>query len=164
MPRAIAALVVGVLGVVAAPPVAAHPSSPGTVRDCTPDEVGRVLTTFIGAFNAGKFRRLDALFAAKRHSDDAPGFQWYSTGAPGDRTGKAAHNRATLIRYFKRRHAAGERLTLVDWQGGGAYRGYAGFGFHVIRKARDIPRAKRLVGKGSAICSDRGNMLALWSM
>jgi hypothetical protein len=121
---------------------------------------------FIAAFNAGDMRRLDTLFAWDDHdgNEATPSFQWYSTIGRGQRLGAASHDRSTLIPYFARRHAAHERLTLLEWSGGGMYRGYAGFGFRLIRTARDIPRPATHIGKGSAICTRSGPKLAVWSM
>ena len=135
-------------------------------RPCERDEVGRLIVRFVGALNAGKTARLDALFAKDDGDGNVmtPSFQWYSTGKPGERYGAAAENRATLVSYFRRRHAKHERLTLLAWSGGGNANGYAHFAFQLVRDADDAPRPLRLIGKGAAICTTRSTTIAVWSM
>jgi len=115
------------------------------------------------AFNAGDIRALDSLFARK-NGRDRPGFQWYSTGAPGARFGKTATNRSTLMPYFASRHRAHERLELLQLQGGNADDdAYADFAFHILRQARGL-RPTAFEGKGASICSRYGARIAVWSV
>jgi hypothetical protein len=147
------------------PAAGEHLQGSTRARDCTRPEVGQLIARFIRAFNAGDLRQLDSLFAPEDHDGDllTPSFQWYSTGSPGRRLGTAAGRRSTLIRYFARRHAARERLTLLSWSGGAMAFGYAHFAFRVIRRARDT-RPKELPGKGAAVCVGRYARIAVWSM
>jgi hypothetical protein len=141
------------------------PAAPG-LHDCTPAEAHRVAARFVHAFDHGEFGLLDRLFAADDGDGDAgtPSFQWYSTGAPGPRFGRAADDRSTLISYVRARHRQGEWLKLVWMSRGGASNGYFDFGFHVHRQARDLRRPGTFLGKGAAICSDHGAQLAVWSV
>ncbi len=145
--------------------VTATGSAGASLRDCTPPEAHRLVVRFVDAFNAGSSARLDALFAADDRDGDAgtPSFQWYSTGPPGARTGRAAYDRSTLIRYFAARHRRGERLRLLSMSRGGNANGYFHFSFHLVRQARDL-RPTAYEGKGAAICSDSGAHIAVWSV
>jgi hypothetical protein len=148
-----------VIGAVAVAVAAGAPGATAAdTRACAPTEVRQLVVRFIAAFNAGDMARLDAIFAKE------PGFQWYSTGKPGDRRDPMSRNRATLIPYFARRHRQHERLTLVSWAGGGNANGFAHYQFHVVRRAKDAPRPLRLEGKGAAICSASGDTIAVWAM
>ena len=126
-------------------------------RDCSAAETRQLVVDFLSAFNAGRAVRLDRDFAR------APIFKWYSTTGPGKRLGAAAYDRSSLLRYFAGRHAQRERLSLRFWSGGGNANGYSHFQFRVVRSARDLP-ATLYEGKGAIVCSDGGNMIAVWSM
>jgi hypothetical protein len=144
---------------------AAHAASPESsrVRDCRPGEVRQGIVAFTRAFNAGDIRMLDSLFARK-DGHGRPGFQWYSTGAPGARLGSAATNRSTLMPYFAARHRAHERLRLLQLHGGKADdNAYADFTFHILRQARGF-RPTAFEGKGASICSRYGARIAVWSV
>jgi len=71
-------------------------------RPCEPAEVASLVVRFIDALNAGNTRRLDRLVARE------PDFRWYSTDAPGQRFLPIASDRASLMRYYARRHAQGD--------------------------------------------------------
>jgi hypothetical protein len=135
-------------------------------RDCTVAETHLLVARFIRAFNVGAGARLDALWAKDDHDGDAgtPSFQWYSTSKPGDRAGREAADRSTLIRYFAARHRRGERLRLVYMSTGGNANGYFHFAFQIHRRARDMRRPGVFEGKGAAICSRFGAQLAVWSV
>jgi hypothetical protein len=137
-------------------------------RDCGSEEAHQLVMNFMRAFNVGNGARLDALFA---HDDGdgnsaTPSFQWYSTGKPGPRFGRAAENRSTLIPYLAARHKKGERLGLVWMSHGGSApgSGYFSFGFHIHRKARDLLRPGVFEGKGAAICVTGRPQIAVWSV
>jgi len=140
----------------------------GAARDCRPEEARRLVLSFIRAFNAGDGARLESLFAADDGDGDAatPSFQWYSTGPPGQRYGRAADDRSSLIRYFAVRHTHGERLGLLSMShGGGAPgSGYFSFGFHIHRQAHDLPRPGAFEGKGAATCVTGRPQIAVWSV
>ncbi len=147
----------------AAPAVHATSPESSRFRDCRPGEVRQGIVAFIRALNAGDIRTLDGLFARKgRHGQ--PGFQWYSTGAPGARAGSAATNRSSLVPYFAARHRAHERLKLLQLTGGNADDdAYADFAFHILRQARGL-HATPFEGKGASICSRYGARIAVWSV
>ena len=143
------------LGVIAL--LAASSSPAASSRDCTASEGRLLVVGFIRAFDAGRTTRLDRLFATE------PAFQWYSTGKPGARLGRAAYDRSTLMRYFAARHRRGERLRLLWMSRGGNANGYFHFGFHLLRQARDLPPTA-YEGKGAAVCSESGARIAVWSV
>jgi hypothetical protein len=158
------ALVVGVVALVAA---GGSTAGADRIRPCSHAELGRLIVGFVGAFNAGRSARLDALFARDDGDGDVltPSFQWYSTAKPGARLGDAAENRANLIPYFRRRHAKHERLRLLVWHGRGENTdAYADFAFTLVRTADDARRPLTLIGKGAAICTASRNTIAVWSM
>jgi hypothetical protein len=154
--------VAGVIGSIGS----AAARQPTAVRDCSPEEAQQVVAHFTRAFNVGKIARLDNLFAKDDHDGDVatPSFQWYSTGPPGARFGRAAEKRSTLMRYFRKRHRQGERLYLL-WmsRGGNDGDGYFSFGFHVRRQARGL-RPTAFEGKGAVICSNSAAQIAVWSV
>jgi SnoaL-like protein len=137
---------------------AAPPERP---KACTRAEVGRLVVRFVDAFNAGNLDRLDRTFARR------PDFRWYSTDAPGERYLPVASDRASLRRYFARRHARGERLVLETLKVNGntrAAKPYGNFEFTLVRSADDLP-ATPYQGKGAAHCYALGSdVLIVWSM
>jgi S1-C subfamily serine protease len=107
-------------------------------RDCSSDETHQLVLRFIRAFNAGKTARLDALFAEDDGDGNAatPSFQWYSTGPPGQRFGRIADDRSTLMHYFAMRHNHGERLRLLWMSHGGTAPGKGYFDFAICLTGR----------------------------
>jgi hypothetical protein len=81
---------------------------------CSQGEIKTVVERFAEAFNRRAFRTLDREVFARE-----PEFRWYSTGGPGARLNRAAHNRASLIPHLRARWKAGDRLDLVELQPGG---------------------------------------------
>jgi hypothetical protein len=118
---------------------------------------------FIRAFNEGDSEPLDKLFVRE------PYFRWHSTPAPGKRVGDDA--RQTLIRYFKKRHEAGERLRLRTFKfggnsagGGGDLSPFGNFEYKLVRRADDL-RPTEYVGKGASYCYANGrDVIFVWSM
>jgi hypothetical protein len=100
---------------------------------------------FLDAFDRGDHQRLDALFAR------APDFQWYSSNPPGLRNLTASKNRATLISYFRARHARRDRMHLLTF----AYHGDGNFTSRLLRSASDYKgnASFRLIGKGAVTCA-----------
>jgi hypothetical protein len=126
---------------------------------CTERETRTAVTRFVAELNRGDLRALDRRFAP------AERFQWYSTNAPGERFNDAAKDRATLIPYFKARHARHERLTLRNLKFNGASApGYGNFEYTLTRRADDL-RPTRYLGKGALLCR-RGSrdQIFVWSM
>jgi hypothetical protein len=149
-----AALLVSLSG-----PTVAQAEAP---KRCSGVEARTLVVRFIRAFNAGDLRRLDRLFARE------PDFRWYSTDGPGVRTGGAAYDRSTLIRYFARRHRLGERLKLRSFRfngnSGAGGDTYGNFEYGLIRRADDLPPT-RYYGKGAARCyRTRPDVVFVWSM
>jgi hypothetical protein len=135
------------------------------VKLCAPAEVQKAVSRFISAFNAGDIPRLDRLFARK------PYFGWYATDAPGRRYLPVAADRTSLVRYFARRHALGERLTLSSLRvngntvaSGRGWKTYGNFQYTLVREATDLPPTD-YQGKGSLHCyASRPDELIAWSM
>jgi hypothetical protein len=139
--------------------LAMMPAAPADTR-CTEREARTAVTRFVAELNRGDLRALDRRFAP------AERFEWYSTNAPGERFNAAAKNRATLIPYFKARHARHERLTLrrFKFNGAGAQRRDGNFEYTLTRRADDL-RPTRYEGKGALFCH-RGprDQIFVWSM
>lgn len=121
--------------------------------DCTLGATRTALASFVAAFNGGDYHQLDALFAVP------PLFQWYSSNVPGLRRTAAAHNRDTLIAYFRARHLKRDRLRLVSFTFNGNSHGHGNFVFKMKRSAADYRRGAwfGLIGKGAAVCSDESS-------
>jgi hypothetical protein len=151
-----AALLV-VLALALAPAGIAAGALPPDAEDCAPGDARRVAERFVRAFNARNIPALDRVFAP------AASFNWYSTGGPGVRLGRAAYDRSTLIPYFRARQQHGERLRLVWFNGGGNANGYSHFQFRLERRARGLaPTVYQ--GKGAAICAASGDTISVWSV
>jgi hypothetical protein len=137
-------------------------STPNTDFDagpapCTSDQVDRLVSDFLDAFNAGNLTELDRLFA------NEPEFQWYPTDAPGERLQGEASDRSTLVAYFNARHNSGEHLTLRRFQFNSYDQGYGHFEYQLTRSANSLA-GTRYEGKGAALCKATGNVIAVWSM
>jgi hypothetical protein len=129
---------------------------------CTADEVETLVRRFIDTFNSGDLSALDVLFARE------PEFEWYSTDAPGERFTPAAKDRASLVPYFRDRHAAGEQLTLRSFRfngnSGSGTRTYGNFEYGLTRSASDLEPTP-YYGKGAALCyRSRSDLIFVWSM
>jgi hypothetical protein len=127
------------------------------VADCTAAEVRQLLDTFVAAYNRGDLRTLDRAFAGPGY------FQWYSTGPPAARIRDSARNRATLMRYFAERHAAGERLQVLDFRFNGNSAVFGDFEYVLTRNASNF-KPMHFTGKGSVVCNQRPRLIAVWSM
>ncbi len=98
-----------------------------------------------------------------------PDFQWYSTPAPGERFRSMAQDRPSLVPYFLRRQAQGERLELTALQVNGNTEGrrpYGNFVYRLIRHANDLPPTE-YQGKGALHCYSARvgpDKLIVWSM
>ena len=106
------------------------------------------LRAFVSAFDRGETARLDALFA------EPPLFGWYSSNAPGLRRAAAARDRATLLAYFRGRHARHDRLRLVAFTFNGSAAGLGNAVFRMRRSASDYRRGAwfGVIGKAAASC------------
>ncbi len=128
---------------------------------CTPGEVESAVNRFVAAFNRGDSKALAAVWAPE------PDFQWYSTTAPGARLNAKASDRASLLPYFRGRHAQAERLQVTAFRVNGNTTGgkpYGNFEFRLVRSARGLA-ATDFHGKGSVRCyAGRPDVLIAWSM
>ena len=144
-----AAAVAGIAALIA---LTGRPGDATARPACASAETRAALASFVDAHNRGDSERLDSLFA------EEPGFEWYSTSAPGERLGQEAKRRRTLIRYFERRHAAGDRFVLRSFGFNGNAAGHGGgYGNFEMRLRRRVPGFRRgdwfrSWGKGAAIC------------
>jgi len=109
---------------------------------------------FVRAFNRGELAKLDRVFARE------PRLKWYSTPPPGARLRAAAYRRGTLIRYFDRRHARGERLRLLRLRVNSRI---GDFEYRLVRRADDLDPTV-YDGKGAVDCFARPRAIAVWSM
>lgn len=150
-----------ILGIAASMAAAAAPKPTPTL--CSTTEVERAVARFVDAFNRGDRRTLASVWS------DEPDFQWYSTPAPGERLRGVAQHRPSLIPYFLRRQAKGERLELTALRVNGnteAPRPYGNFDYHLIRRADDL-RPTEYHGKGALHCHSARvgpDKLIVWSM
>ena len=128
---------------------------------CAPAEMDAAVKRFLAAFNRGDSKALAAVWAAE------PDFQWYSTPAPGARLRARASDRASLIPYFRGRHARAERMDLTAFRVNGntaAKKPYGNFEYRLVRSARDLG-ATDYHGKGALHCyASRPDALIAWSM
>ena len=117
--------------------------------NCTAKTVRSALSSFIPNYDRGDYAALDAQFAAE------PDFQWYSTNGPGERLGRQAKQRSTLISYFEARHAKRDRLAWRSFQFNGNSPRYGNFQFLMWRQLPGFNLGERfpVSGKGAAICS-----------
>lgn len=147
---------VGLLAVAGSPP----PGENEPVA-CAEDEVRTLVERFVDAFNEGELEMLDAVFAQE------PDFEWYSTGAPGERLLPQAGYRESLVPYFEQRHELGEQLELRTFRFNGntpRSRPYGNFEYTLTRSADDLPPTV-YGGKGAVLCyRARPDVIFVWSM
>lgn len=130
---------------------------------CSPAEVERTVARFIDAFNRGDRRALSSVWSPE------PDFEWYSTPAPGQRLRGVAQHRPSLVPYFLRRQAKGERLVLTSLQVNGnsvSGRPYGNFQYRLTRRADDLLPTD-YQGKGALHCYAPRvgpDKLIVWSM
>jgi len=118
------------------------------VTACTKRETRTALSSFVGAFNSGDYRRLNRLFAGPSW------FRWYSSSTPGVRFNPQAQQRDTLIAYFHDRHAQRDRLRLTSFRFTGNSNGFGNFIWKMERAARDFRGGAWFTteAKGAALC------------
>jgi hypothetical protein len=125
---------------------------------CERGETRAAVDRFVASLNRGDLRTVDHLFGA------IGVFRWYATTAPGERRGRAAYDRETLIPYLRSRVRAGERLRLLGYRfSADAVRSLGNFSGTLTRRARGYP-ARTFAYKGSADCSGGDPVLVVWSM
>ena len=115
---------------------------------CTGGGLRRALASFVSAYDRGDTQMLDSLFA------EEPDFEWYSTNGPGERLGRQARQRGSLIPYFEARHARHDRLAWRSFGFNGNSPRYGNFEFAMWRATAGFNHGGRFPvrGKGAAIC------------
>jgi hypothetical protein len=126
---------------------------------CRPRALARRIDTFLHAFNRG-----DPSAARFVAPERAPNGGWYSVSEAGRRH-FVGTDRATIARYFARRHARGERLRLLELAVGFG-NGFGQIEFQLDRRADDLRRLGVVTtiahGKGGVDCST--DQAVVWSM
>jgi hypothetical protein len=126
--------------------------------NCTAEATKALIRSFVGDYNTGRLARIDQLWAP------AGRFQWFSSGPPGARLGQRAHDRTTLISYFRARVREHERILITKLGAGyDPKRNIVNFGGKVMRRA-DGMKPRLLDFKGAADCVSGGPSLIVWSM
>jgi hypothetical protein len=150
--RSLLVLVSVLVSVAGATASTARPAS----QACTAGATRTAWVAFLNAFNHGDYQRLDKLFAR------APEFGWYSSNAPGLRNLTPSKNRATLISYFRARHAHHDRMQLLAF----AYHDDGNFTYRLRRSASDYKSGAwfKLIGKGAVTCTDADTRLIVVSV
>jgi hypothetical protein len=142
-------------------PIANNPFRSAGGALCDVAALRATLSAFVRAYDAGDLGRLDALF-----SRDA--FVWYSSGGPGLRHGAAAADRETLLAYFRRRHARGDRLRALTFRFHGyePARDLGHFELSLERRADDFRGGawRSVSGKGALDCSSPPVTIAVLSL
>ena len=131
-------------------------SGPADASACTAGAAKTAWMSFLRAFAAGNYARLDSMFAQD------PDFGWYSANAPGLRRTAEAKNRATLVRYFQTRHRQHDRMNLLTF----AYHGDGNFTYRLRRSALDYKSGAwfGLIGKGAVRCTGEAPQFVVVSL
>lgn len=124
--------------------------------ECDAADVRAMVRIFVGAYNAGKVKRLDSMFLKEER------FQSYDVHPIERRNGD---DRSTLTDYFKERHAYNDSIDSIERLRAGRYdNGNRGFGFSLEfdRSSEELsPFANgQFAVKGSATCGG----LYFWNM
>jgi hypothetical protein len=132
----------------------------GPITNCTAVQTRSALVSFMAAFNAGNYGRLDAVFAGPSW------FRWYSSSAPGMRFDPQAQMRNTLVAYFRARHAQRERFRLVSFKFNGNSLGYGNFNWKMKRSAGDFRDGAWFMveAKGAALCEGASTRFIVMSV
>ena len=126
---------------------------------CTADATRVLVRSFARDYSAGRVAAINRMWAP------APRFQWFSTGKPGERSGRPAHVRSTLARYFRSRAKVHERLRLTELRARYDPRRKIGNFFgKLVRSADDIRPRPPQDFKGATDCVSRRPTLIVWSM
>jgi hypothetical protein len=139
---------------------AASAASQAGPPGCTADATKKLVHEFAGDFNTGRLTRINRLWAP------SPRFQWYSTGEPGRRLGRAAKDRATLVPYLRSRVRVHERILITKLGAGyNSTQNTVDFGGKLVRTADDRPPPRGPQDfKGAADCVSGKPLLIVWSM
>lgn len=118
---------------------------------CSRRHARHVVFRFIDAYNEGKFRTLDRLFA------EEPDFAFYRL-AP-EREWPSSEDRSELIAYFRERHELEDVLEITDFhmnkERGSGPPNIWGFGYEIERTSSDLmPWGDGTIsGKGAVDCT-----------
>ncbi len=132
-----------IVGIVAIALLAASANGTAAIAEapCDATVARATLTKHVSAFNAGRYAMLQRLFVQE------PEFGWYAVAPPFGRTNQRSQDRATLMAYFRARHAKREVLQVVKFnfastqERDGAV--VANFNGQLTRNATDLPRERR---------------------
>ncbi|HEY6076979.1 MAG TPA: hypothetical protein VIV36_09065 [Gaiella sp.] len=130
-----------VLGLAIATLAATAGTSPAAGPACDAGTARSTLTSYVQAFNGGRYSRLQLLFAQE------PEFGWYAVSPPHGRTSRRSQDRSTLMSYFRARHRKREVLRVVLFnfastqERDGAL--VAHFNGRLSRAATDLPLERR---------------------
>lgn len=137
---------------------------------CGPRAVALRIAGFFDAFNTGDRTALQQSLTARR------AFAWFSSSTkfPGSpRRNFVAHDPGAAVRYLLKRHAAGERLSLLAvnvtlipptrWVPQANF-DIAGVEFALRRTAPDLHGAGTRIAGGKAGLACAGGRIVLWSM
>jgi hypothetical protein len=135
-------------------------STGGPITSCTAKQTRSALTSFMTAFDASNYRRLDTLFAGPSW------FRWYSSSAPGERFDPEARKRDTLVSYFRTRHAKRDRFQLVSFAFTGNSLGFGNFIWKMKRSAGDFRDGAwfTVEAKGAALCEGASTRFIVMSV
>jgi hypothetical protein len=132
----------------------------GVVTACTANQTRAALVSFVRAFNAGDYRRLNKLFAGPSW------FRWYSSSTPGTRLDPLAEQRSTLIGYFTDRHAQHDRMKVGSFRFTGNSNGFGNFTWKMSRSAADFRSGAWFVAeaKGATLCQGSSAQFVVMSI
>jgi hypothetical protein len=124
-------------------------SAAADASHCTAGATRAAVLSFIQAFNQGNYESLDAQFA------HPPAFLWYSSLQPGKRY-VGPSNRNHLVDYFRSRHQAGDRFSLISFRFNGDSGKYGNFGLRLRRSSDNFRNGDwfQINAKGSLICAE----------
>lgn len=128
---------------------------------CGLDEIVRLLSEFLHAFNHGDAPALPSFFPRVAAYPDTTlaGFQWYSVT---DQNGHfVTHDPAELPAYFAARHDRQEQLQLLGLELATGWHAGVDIAFRLSRTASDLP-PHEAVGKGAIDCDE--HTIFVWSM
>lgn len=155
------------------PPIVVTRDAGGLPAGCSPRQVATFVNRFFDDFNQGRSRALLRRLAPPTTTRDLGvdardgrlGFRGYAvTTAPGKHF--AAGDRATALKYFKRRHLKNERLRLVmiDVAPGGTARYTVGITLVFLREADDLPVSADAYGYGGATLNCAPTSISVWKV
>jgi hypothetical protein len=140
-------------------PISSVGAAPGRTVACTAATTKALVRSFVADYDQGRVAAINRMWAPE------PYFQWFSTRAPGGRSGAQAYDRATLVAHFRARVRAHERLVLTQLEAGyDPTRDIVNFGGYLLRSADDIHSPARHSFKGAADCRSGSPSLIVWSM